>query len=85
MYRNAKLFKRSWKNKLKNFPFNDMNSLLTHEQRMVHAAMFLDPKMIPSFPPSTETIRLGETIKKMYDQKVLTKMYLDEHGAIHCE
>ena len=44
-------------------------SHLTEEQKMLHIAMFMDPKMIPDTPKSGNVDELSQTIKQLFKEK----------------
>lgn len=57
---------------------------LNIDQRILYSALMMPVNQIPSFPESTEVIALGQQIKKLYQDKVFTKMYLDTEGIVKC-
>jgi hypothetical protein len=57
---------------------------LSQEQQILYSAMMMPEDRLPIFPSSTEVINLGLQIHNLYKRKILTKMFLDEHGNIHC-
>lgn len=57
---------------------------LTSAQQLLHIAMFTPPKNMPDFPASITLAKLGDTIKRMFDEGVLTHLSLDNEGAIVC-
>lgn len=59
-------------------------SQLSKQQQIIHTAMFMDPQMMPSFPESIETQKLGIEIKELFDKGVLTHLSLDNKGHIRC-
>lgn len=59
-------------------------SQLSKRQQILHTAMFMDPKMMPSFPDSSETNLLGLRIKELFDTGVLSHLSLDEDGRVRC-
>ena len=65
-----------------------MNSILarmTQEQQIVYSAMMMDPKMIPNFHEKEieHSHEIGVQMKKLFDAKVFTKMFLDHEGKVH--
>lgn len=59
-------------------------SHLSEEQKMVHIAMFMDPKMIPETPKSGNVEELSQTIKQLFREKKLTHLSLDKNGVVQC-
>lgn len=59
-------------------------SHLTEEQKMLHIAMFMDPKMIPDTPKSGNVDELAQTIKQLFKEKQLTHLSLDKNGVVQC-
>jgi hypothetical protein len=59
-------------------------SHLNEQQKMIHIAMFMDPKMIPETPKSGNVEELSQTIKKLFKEKKLTHLSLDKNGNIQC-
>lgn len=59
-------------------------SKLPEEKRLVYAAMMIDPKLIPDFNGQLikDAYELGEKIKKLFDDKVFTKMFLTQNSEI---
>lgn len=59
-------------------------SQLPQEQQIVYTAMMMDPKMIPNFNGHLiqDANELGKKIKKLFDDKVFTKMYLTNEGKV---
>lgn len=65
-----------------------MNSILarmTQEQQIVYSAMMMDPKMIPNFHEKEieHLHEIGVQMKKLFDTRVFTKMFLDHEGNVH--
>lgn len=54
------------------------------QQQIVHTAMMMDPKMIPEFNANAmqEANNVGAKIQSLFDQKLFTKMYLDNDGKV---
>ena len=59
-------------------------SHITEEQKMVHIAMFMDPKMIPDTPKSGNVDELALIIKQLFTEKKLTHLSLDKNGVVQC-
>lgn len=66
-------------NNLSNILNNKAIANLPVQQQIVYTAMMMDPKMIPDYNNQAleEANKLGVKIKKLFDDKVFTKMYLD--------
>lgn len=66
-------------NNLSNILNNKAIANLPVQQQIVYTAMMMDPKMIPDYNSQAleEANKLGIKIKKLFDNKVFTKMYLD--------
>jgi hypothetical protein len=44
----------------------------------------MDPNVLPNFPESEEVKKLGQKIKSMFDEGVLTHISLDSEGSVVC-
>jgi hypothetical protein len=55
---------------------------MSQRQQIVATAMMMNTDMMPNFPESTETLKLGQTIKTLFDNKSLSHISLDELGNI---
>lgn len=58
-------------------------SQLSQEQQIVYTAMMLPSNQIPNFPISEDVDSIGKTIKEMFDNSKLTKMYFDKNSKLH--
>ena len=71
-----------------NLNMNNINqrilSQLPQEQQIVYTAMMMDPKMIPDLNGHLiqDANELGKKIKKLFDDKIFTKMYLTHEGKV---
>ena len=59
-------------------------SRLPQEQQIVYTAMMMDPKMIPDLNGHLiqDANELGKKIKKLFDDKILTQMFLTNEGKV---
>ena len=64
---------------------NSILARMTQEQQIVYSAMMMDPKMIPNFHEKEIECshEIGVLMKKLFNAKVLTKMFLDHKGNVH--
>jgi hypothetical protein len=65
-----------------NSQFKSQLKSMSQRQQIVATAMMMNPNMMPDFPESTEILKLGLTIKTLFDNKLLSHISLDELGDI---
>jgi|OM-RGC.v1.034859968 hypothetical protein len=64
---------------------NSILARMTQDQQIVYSAMMMNPKMIPNFHEKEIECshEIGVQMKKLFDTKVFTKMYLDDEGKVN--